>query len=166
MPVSYFWCKASVSRRKWRQACFSFQVSEVVGGVICYTVLQVPCYCSGSCWLPLLTYWKVLSAVFNKRQSVWRKTTANVFFSLILWPSFTAAREQWHWCRILQTYKVLVTITHRYWGEWYPRKVREQSFQNLVHFLIWNVKELEWNFSITWNDLSVHIFHGYLCVEH
>lgn len=122
MPLSFFWCKASVSKRKWRQACFSFQVSEVVGGVICYTV---PCYCSGSCRLPLLMYWKVLSAVFNKRQSMWRKTIANVSFSLVLGLSFIAVREWWHWCIILQSPKILATVTgsHRYWSGWYPRKL-------------------------------------------
>lgn len=125
MPVSFFWCKASVSKRKWRQACFSFQVSEVVGGVICYTVLQVPCYCTGSCRMPLLTHWKVLSAVFNKRQYMWRKTIANVSCSLVLRASFIAVREWWHWCIILQSPKILATVTinHRYWGGWYPRKL-------------------------------------------
>lgn len=150
MPVSFFWCKASVSKRKWRQACFSFQVSEVVGGVICYTVLQVPCYCTGSCRPPLVTYWKVLSAVFNKRQCMWRKAIAKLCCSLVLRPSFIAARERWHWCIILQSLKILATLTvnHTYWGGWwYPTKLRSNRSKIPRIFFIWNMKELEWTFS-------------------
>lgn len=148
MPVSFFWCKASVSKRKWRQACFSFQVFEVVGGVICYTVLQVPCYCTGSCRLPLLTYWKVLSAVFNKRQYMWRKTIANVSCSLVLRPSFIAVRERWHWCIIFQSPKILATVTinHGCWGGRYPRKLGSGLSEILCtsSFETWR----------SWNELS------------